>query len=61
MPGNYSLFESIGSYNYTIEETGTLSVAATPEASTWAMFALGFASLVLFGRRKSERLAPALG
>lgn len=60
-PGNYSLFESVGSYNYPIQETGTLSVAAAPEPSTWAMLALGFASLGFFGRRRTERLAPALG
>ena len=36
-PGNYSLWELVGSYNYPIEESGTLSVAAVPELSTWAM------------------------
>jgi hypothetical protein len=60
-PGNYSLFESAGSYNYPIEESGTLSVAAAPEPSTWAMLAVGFASLGLVGRRRTARLAPALG
>ena len=44
-PGNYSLWESSGSYNYPIEESGSLSVAAAPELSTWAMLALGFAGL----------------
>jgi hypothetical protein len=61
-PGNYSLFESAGSYNYPIQETGTLSVAAAPELSTWAMLAVGFASLGLVGhRRRTARLAPSLG
>jgi PEP-CTERM motif len=60
-PGNYSLYESAGSYNYSIQESGTLSVAAAPEPSTWAMLAVGFASLGLFGRRRTARLAPALG
>lgn len=60
-PGNYSLYQSVGSYNYAIQESGTLSVAAAPEPSTWAMLALGFASLGLFGRRRGERLAPAFG
>ena len=60
-PGAYSLYESSGSYNYPIQESGTLSVAAAPEPSTWAMLALGFASLGLFGRRRTARLAPALG
>lgn len=62
-PGNYSLFESAGSYNYPIQETGTLSVAAAPEPSTWAMLALGFAALSLVGqrRRRLARLAPSLG
>jgi hypothetical protein len=62
-PGSYSLYESAGSYNYPIEETGTLSVAAAPEPSTWAMLALGFAALSLVGRRRQRtgRLAPSLG
>ncbi len=62
-PGNYSLWESAGSYNYPIQESGTLSIAAAPEPSTWAMLALGFAALGLVGRRRrrTDRLAPALG
>src|SRR5215471_16776812 len=30
-PGNYSLWESQGLYNYPIRESGTLNVAAAPE------------------------------
>ena len=60
-PGAYSLYESAGSYNYPIQEVGSLSVAAAPEPSTWAMLVVGFASLGLFGRRRTARLAPALG
>ena len=62
-PGSYSLYESAGSYNYPIEEIGTLSVAAAPEPSTWAMLALGFAALSFVGRRRQRtgRLAPSLG
>ena len=62
-PGNYSLYESAGSYNYPIEEIGSLSVAAAPEPSTWAMLALGFAALSFVGRRRQRtaRLAPSLG
>ena len=56
-PGNYSLWESAGSYNYPIQESGTLSVAAVPELSTWAMFGLGFAGLGLACRRRAPRLA----
>jgi hypothetical protein len=56
-PGDYSLWESSGSYNYPIQESGTLSVAAVPELSTWAMFALGFAGLGLAGRRRAPRPA----
>ena len=59
--GNYSLYESAGSYNYPIQESGTLSVAAAPEPSTWALLAVGFASLGLFSRRQTARLAPAFG
>jgi hypothetical protein len=62
-PGTYSLYESAGSYNYPIEEIGTLSVAGAPEPSTWAMLALGFAALSFVGRRRqpTARLAPSLG
>jgi PEP-CTERM motif len=62
-PGVYSLYESAGSYNYPIQEVGTLSVAAgAPEPSTWAMLAMGFVTLCCVGRRRREpRLAPALG
>ena len=56
-PGDYSLWESASSYNYPIEESGTLSVAAVPELSTWAMLGLGFAGLGLAGRRPAPRLA----
>jgi hypothetical protein len=61
-PGNYSLWESASSYNYPIQESGTLSVAAAPELSTWAMLAVGFAGLGVVGRRsRTARLAPSLG
>ena len=56
-PGDYSFWESAGPYNYPIQESGTLSVAAAPELSTWAMFGLGFAGLGLAGRRRGPRLA----
>jgi len=58
-PGDYSLWESSGPYDYPIQESGTLSVAAVPELSTWAMFGLGFAALGLAGRRRSQRLPEA--
>ena len=62
-PGAYSLYESAGSSNYPIQEIGSLSVAATPEPSTWAMLALGFVALTFVGRRRQRtaRLAPGLG
>jgi PEP-CTERM motif len=61
-PGNYSLYESAGSYNYPIQEFGTLSVAAAPEPSTWVMLAMGFVAVCCVGRRqRTQRLAPALG
>ncbi len=62
-PGAYSLYELAGSYNYPIQEIGSLSVAAAPESSTWAMLALGFVALTLAGRRRKQaaRLAPGLG
>ena len=58
-PGNYSLWESVGSYNYPIEESGTLSVAAVPELSTWAMMLTGFAGLGFASYRASRRTAAA--
>ena len=62
-PRAYSLYESAGSYNYPIQEIGTLSVAGAPEPSTWAMLALGFVALSFVGRRRhrTSRLAPSLG
>jgi PEP-CTERM motif len=62
-PGAYSLYESAGSYNYPIQEIGSLSVTAAPEPSTWAMLALGFVALTFVGRRRQRtaRLAPGLG
>jgi hypothetical protein len=47
----------------TIQEIGSLSVAAAPEPSTWAMLVLGFVALTFFGRRRQQtaRLAPGLG
>ena len=58
-PGNYSLYELAGG-SYPIQEIGTLSVAAAPEPSTWAMLALGFVALAFVGRRRQRtaRLAP---
>jgi len=62
-PDNYSLWESTGGANYPIQESGSLSVAAAPEPSTWAMLALGFGALCVVGRRRrrTPRLAPGLG
>jgi PEP-CTERM motif len=56
-------FLDIGNYYLDISGTGggtsgyggNLSVAAVPEASTWAMLLLGFAGVGLFGMRRRER------
>ena len=56
-PGNFLLWESAGPSNYPIEESGTLSVAAVPELSTWAMLGLGFAGLGVAGRPRAPRPA----
>ena len=57
-PGSYSLWESVGSYNYPIEESGNLSMTAVPEPSTWAMMLIGFAGLGYAGYRRA-RVAQA--
>ena len=54
-PDNYSLWESAGSQNYPIEESGNLRVIATPELSTWALMLLGFAGLSYVGNRRARQ------
>lgn len=49
-PNNYQLYASDG-----LNEYGSLTIAAVPESSTWAMMALGFASLGFAGYRKSRK------
>ena len=44
-PGAYSLYESAGSYNYPIQEIGTLSVAGAPEPTAWAKSCIAFKRL----------------
>jgi hypothetical protein len=56
-PGNYSLWESVGSYNYPIAESGALSVTTVPEPSTWAMMLLGFAGLGYASWRAQQKSA----
>jgi hypothetical protein len=58
-PGNYSLWESVGSYNYPIQESGSLRVTTVPEPSTWAMMLIGFAGLAFAGYRTSRRAGTA--
>jgi hypothetical protein len=59
-PGRYSLWESVSSYTYPIQESGTLNVAAAPELSTWTMLALGFVSLGFLGYRQTRKGQAAL-
>ena len=59
-PDDFSLWESANSNGYPIEESGTLSVAAVPELSTWAMLGLGFAGLGVAGRAR-RRPEASLG
>ena len=40
-------------------EIDNLTVAAVPEASTWAMMILGFLGLGFFGYRKSSKASGA--
>ena len=51
-PTNYSLWESVGSYNYPVQTSGTFSVVAAPEPSTWLMMMLGFAALFAAARQR---------
>jgi hypothetical protein len=51
-PNNYQLYASDG-----LNEYGSLTIAAVPESSTWAMMALGFASLGFAGYRRQEQAA----
>ncbi len=53
--GSYSLWESVASHGYVVQEMGALRVAAVPELSTWAMMGLGFAGLALASHRRSSR------
>jgi hypothetical protein len=48
-PTSFQLYNSNGHFDY-----GTLSVSAVPEASTWAMMALGFVALGYAGHRKAR-------
>jgi hypothetical protein len=60
--GRYSLWESADSYKYPIQESGSLSVAAVPELSTWAMLGMGFAGLGVAARgRARPRPEESLG
>ncbi len=58
-PENYSLWESAPGSGYAIQESGTLSMAAVPELSTWAMLGFGFAGLGVVGRGRASRLPEA--
>ena len=46
-----------GVYHYAV--SGTVTLGAVPEASTWAMMLLGFAGLGFAGRRSSRRRLEA--
>lgn len=59
-PTNYSLWESAGSYNYPVETSGTFSVAAAPEASTWLMMIVGFAALFAMSGPRRQKPISAL-
>ena len=56
-PTNYSLWESVGGYNYPVQTSGRLSVAAAPEASTWLMMTLGFAALFAASRQRRAAIS----
>ncbi len=53
--GDFSLFKSVGSYNYPVQTTGGLTLTAIPEAPTWAMLGMGFAGLAYAAFRRSGR------
>jgi len=57
-PGSYGLF--IGAYNVYTNNTGPVSVNATPLPSTWTMLIAGFAGLGFFAYRGSKNRSAAL-
>ena len=59
-PTSYSLWESVGSYNYPVETSGTFSVAAAPEASTWLLMMVGFAALFAVSTPRPQKPISAL-
>ena len=54
-PSNYSLWDSAGSYNYPIDESGTICVAATSEPWTLAMMLLGFPGIGFAAEKNTPR------
>ncbi len=57
-PGSYALF--IGAYNVYTNNTGPVSVTATPLPATWTMLIAGFLALGLFAYRGTKKNAAAL-
>lgn len=59
-PGSYTLF--VGAYDVYANNSGPVSVTATPLPSTWTMLVAGFVGLGLFayrGTKKNAMLAAA--
>jgi PEP-CTERM motif len=47
-------FGAVGTYSSLVTQFVTMTVAAVPEPSTWAMMALGFGLMGLLGYRKTR-------
>jgi hypothetical protein len=57
-PGSYGLF--IGNYNVYTNNTGPVSVTATPLPSTWTMLIAGFVGLGFFAYRGTKNRSASL-
>lgn len=55
-PGAYTLYSYNGS-SYTIESTGTLTVANVPEPASWALLIVGFGMVGFAARRRTASIA----
>ena len=61
-PNNYTLFKWANegvNFEYTVQQTGTMTVAAIPEPETYALLLAGLGLLGFVARRRQRKLAVA--